>query len=170
MHDIAVPLIDTTALLLQSETDDVGSAWVAFALAAGAAAVIVIVRFRLWSVPVRPIGPRPVELPLWMVGALIAYAAGSLGTMLPATDDPAYARLASGAVGNAAQVLVAAIFLLRFTRPSDQPAASVGRALRSGIAAFMLITPIVATLSIWINALLVEGRDRPMPQVDPTAW
>jgi len=152
MHDIAVPLIDTTALLLQSETGDAGVLGGGVVLALAAIAAASILRWRLWTVPVQPLGRLPVELPLWFMGALVAYAAGAFGAALPASGDAAYARLASGVVGNAAQALVAAIFLLRFTQPAARPASTATRAALVGAAAFLLITPIVASLSICVNA------------------
>lgn len=154
MHDIAVPLIDTTALLLQSETGDAGVLGGAIVLALAAVAVGCVLRWRLWTVPAQPLGRLPVELPLWFMGALVAYAAGAFGAALPASADAAYARLAGGVAGNAAQALVAAIFLLRFTQPAARPASPVTRAALAGVAAFLLITPIVAALSIGANALL----------------
>ena len=154
MHDIAVPLIDTTALLLQSETGDAGTLGGAVVLGAAAAAIACILRWRLWTVPAQPLGRLPVELPLWFMGAIVAYAAGAFGAALPASGDAAYARLAGGAVGNAAQALVAAIFLVRFTQPAALPATAARRAALAGAAAFALITPVVAALSIGMNALL----------------
>lgn len=161
MHDIAVPLIDTNAVLLQSETVDASTAWGALVIVAALAAGTAILRWRLWSIPSKPLGRLPVEVPLWMLGALVSYAAGAFGAAVSLTDDMAYARLASNVLGNGAQVVAAAIFLTRFTRPSGRPASPPFHAALAGVVAFMLITPIVASLSIALNALLVSlGQPR----------
>lgn len=161
MHDIAVPLIDTNAVLLQSETVDASTAWGALVIVAALAAGTAILRWRLWSIPSKPLGRLPVEVPLWMLGALVSYAAGAFGAAVSLTDDMAYARLASNVLGNGAQVVAAAIFLTRFTRPSGLPASPPFHAALAGVVAFMLITPIVASLSIALNALLVSlGQPR----------
>ena len=161
MHDIAVPSIDTNAVLLQSETVDASTAWGALVIVAALAAGTAILRWRLWSIPSKPLGRLPVEVPLWMLGALVSYAAGAFGAAVSLTDDMAYARLASNVLGNGAQVVAAAIFLTRFTRPSGLPASPPFHAALAGVVAFMLITPIVASLSIALNALLVSlGQPR----------
>ena len=87
MHDIAVPLIDTTALLLQSETGDAGVLGGVAVLAVAAVAAGCAVHWRLWTVPAQPLGRLPVELPLWLMGALVAYAAGAFGAALPASGN-----------------------------------------------------------------------------------
>jgi len=161
MHDIAVPLIDTNALLLQSETGDGGAFGGALVIGAALAAIAAVIRWRLWSIPATPLGRIPVEVPLWMLGAFMSYAAGAFGAAISLTDDAAYARLASNVLGNAAQVLAAGIFIARFTRPSERPASSPVRAVLAGVGAFLLITPVVASLSIVLNALLVSlGQPR----------
>jgi len=160
MHDIAVPLIDTNALLLQSETGG-GALGGALVIGAALAAIAALIHWRLWSIPATPRGWIPVEVPLWMLGALVSYAAGAFGAAVPLTDDAAYARLASNVLGNSAQVLAAGIFIARFTRPSERPASPPFRAALAGVVAFLLITPIVASLSIALNALLVSlGQPR----------
>lgn len=164
MHDIAIPLIDTNALLLQSETGDGGALGGALVVGAALAAIAVVARWRLWSIPATPLGRIPVEVPLWMLGAFVSYAAGALGAGLSLTDDAAYARLASNVLGNAIQLLTAGIFLAKFTQPTGRPAAPPLRAAREGVVAFLLITPIVASLSIALNALLIWLGQSAMPE------
>lgn len=154
MHDIAVPSIDTTAVLLQSEAGEGGSLGVAVVLLSAVAAAAIIRLGRLWRIGPDARGAEPVELGIWLLGAMLAYVAGAFGAAVPPADDPAYARLASGAVGNLAQVVVAALFLARFTRPLPLPALPASRAARAGIAGFLLITPIVAAVSIAVNGLM----------------
>jgi len=157
MHDIAVPSIDASALLLQSE----GPAWESFAgaavLLAAVAAAAVVVRRGLWRVGSGPRGAEPVELGIWLVGAMLAYVAGGFGAAVPDTGDAAYTRLSAGAVGNLAQITVAAAFLGRFTNPLPRPALPASRAALEGVTAFLLVTPVAAAVSIAVNAVAVAA-------------
>jgi len=154
MQGIAAPSIDMTAVLLQSEGVDLGGLLVAGMLAAGAMALGVVVQRRLWRIGPDQRGTEPVELSLWLLGAILAYIAGGFGEAAPPTEDAAYTRLVKGTVGNLAQILVASAFLARFTSPLPLPALPAARSVRAGVAGFLLLTPIVGAVSIVVNGLL----------------
>ena len=161
---VIASFIDIPATLLQSK-DEVGGG-VAAVLLVGALAVgaiTAIVGKGLWKCPAQPIGriPRdPAIGGLAMMIALIigsvagAGAAGAAASM--GINDEAYARLAAGVAGNMVQVAIALLALQVVTQCNGTtPAAKPARAIGAGVLAFLLVAPVVAGVSIAINAMLV---------------
>ena len=173
---VIASFIDIPATLLQSK-DEVGGGvsdgmgdgmggGVAAVLLVGALAVgaiTAIVGKGLWKCPAQPIGriPRdPAIGGLAMMIALIigsvagAGAAGAAASM--GINDEAYARLAAGVAGNMVQVAIALLALQVVTQCNGTtPAAKPARAIGAGVLAFLLVAPVVAGVSIAINAMLV---------------
>lgn len=161
---VIASFIDIPATLLQSK-DEVGGGVAAVLLVGVLAvgAIAVIVGRGLWKCPAQPIGriPRdPAIGGLAMMIALIigsvagAGAAGAAASM--GIDDEAYARLAAGVAGNIVQVAIALLALQVVTQCNGTtPAAKPARAIGAGVLAFLLVAPVVAGVSIAINAMLV---------------
>lgn len=161
---VIASFIDIPATLLQSK-DEVGGGVAAVLLVGVLAvgAIAVIVGKGLWKCPAQPIGrvPRdPAIGGLAMMIALIigsvagAGAAGAAASM--GIDDEAYARLAAGVAGNMVQVAIALLALQVVTQCNGTtPAAKPARAIGAGVLAFLLVAPVVAGVSIAINAMLV---------------
>ena len=161
---VIASFIDIPATLLQSK-DEVGGGVAAVLLVGVLAigAIAVIVGKGLWKCPAQPIGrvPRdPAIGGLAMMIALIigsvagAGAAGAAASM--GINDEAYARLAAGVAGNMVQVAIALLALQVVTQCNGTtPAAKPARAIGAGVLAFLLVAPVVAGVSIAINAMLV---------------
>ena len=161
---VIASFIDIPATLLQSK-DEVGGGVAAVLLVGVLAvgAITAIVGKGLWKCPAQPIGriPRdPAIGGLAMMIALIigsvagAGAAGAAASM--GIDDEAYARLAAGVAGNMVQVAIALLALQVVTQCNGTtPAAKPARAIGAGVLAFLLVAPVVAGVSIAINAMLV---------------
>lgn len=161
---VIASFIDIPATLLQSK-DEVGGGVAAVLLVGVLAvgAITAIVGKGLWKCPAQPIGriPRdPAIGGLAMMIALIigsvagAGAAGAAASM--GINDEAYARLAAGVAGNMVQVAIALLALQVVTQCNGTtPAAKPARAIGAGVLAFLLVAPVVAGVSIAINAMLV---------------
>lgn len=157
MHDLPDSLIDAPALLLQSNAAGGGGPAVAVA-AVGAAALVstaLIVRRRLWRVPAEPRGRTPLDPMFWVLGSFGAYLAGSAGFAASGlVADAAYDRLLVGAIGNLAQAAVALLLIVRLARDATTPADRGVRAVWTGVAALLLVAPLVAATSLAVNAIL----------------
>lgn len=161
---VIASFIDIPATLLQSK-DEVGGGVAAVLLVGVLAvgAITAIVGKGLWKCPAQPIGriPRdPAIGGLAMMIALIigsvagAGAAGAAASM--GINDEAYARLAAGVAGNMVQVAIALLALQVVTQCNGTTqAAKPPRAIGAGVLAFLLVAPVVAGVSIAINAMLV---------------
>lgn len=159
MHDLLDPLIDAPPLLLQSNAaGDGGPAGGVASVAMTAWAVValaVVARRRLWRVPAEPVGRTPLDPMFWVLGAFAAYLAGTAGFAASGLcADAAYDRLLTGVIGNIVQTVLAAMLIARLGRDAVVPSVPVSRALGVGVAALLLVAPIVAATSLAANAIL----------------
>ncbi len=167
MHVIAAISIDAPALLLQSNGDsavaDAAATAAPWAMAAvvgllAVASLVAVVRLRLWRMPAEASGRIPRDPAIGALAMMFALVAGALAAAAAggaAIADPAYARLATGALSNLAQAAVALLVIHSvLSRPGAAPAMPVRRAALHGAAALALVFPVIAALSIAINAAL----------------
>lgn len=161
---VIASFIDIPATLLQSK-DEVGGGVAAVLLVGVLAigAIAVIVGKGLWKCPAQPIGRVPRDPAIGGLAMMIALVIGSVAGAGAAgaaasmgIDDEAYARLAAGVAGNIVQVAIALLALQVVTQCNGTtPAAKPARAIGAGVLAFLLVAPVVAGVSIAINAMLV---------------
>ena len=164
MHVIAAISIDVPALLLQSNGESAGGgagAWI-LPVAAGvlaAAALAVVVSRRLWRMPAEASGRLPRDPAVGALALMFALVAGSIAAVAAGgagIEDPAYARLAAGVASNLAQAAVA-LFAIHsvLSRPGAGTPMPAARAAREGAVALVLAFPVIAAISLGVNALLV---------------
>ncbi len=161
---VIASFIDIPATLLQSK-DEVGGGVAAVLLVGVLAigAIAVIVGKGLWKCPAQPIGRLPRDPAIGGLAMMIALIIGSVAGAGAAgaaasmgINDEAYARLAAGVAGNMVQVAIALLALQVVTQCNGTtPAAKPARAIGAGVLAFLLVAPVVAGVSIAINAMLV---------------
>jgi membrane protease YdiL (CAAX protease family) len=161
---VIASFIDIPATLLQSK-DEVGGGVAAVLLVGVLAigAITAIVGKGLWKCPAQPIGRVPRDPAIGGLAMMIALVIGSVAGAGAAgaaasmgIDDEAYARLAAGVAGNMVQVAIALLALQVVTQCNGTtPAAKPARAIGAGVLAFLLVAPVVAGVSIAINAMLV---------------
>ena len=161
---VIASFIDIPATLLQSK-DEVGGGVAAVLLVGVLAigAIAVIVGKGLWKCPAQPIGRVPRDPAIGGLAMMIALVIGSVAGAGAAgaaasmgIDDEAYARLAAGVAGNIVQVAIALLALQVVTQCNGTTqAAKPPRAIGAGVLAFLLVAPVVAGVSIAINAMLV---------------
>ncbi len=161
---VIASFIDIPATLLQSK-DEVGGGVAAVLLVGVLAigAIAVIVGKGLWKCPAQPIGRVPRDPAIGGLAMMIALVIGSVAGAGAAgaaasmgIDDEAYARLAAGVAGNMVQVAIALLALQVVTQCNGTTqAAKPARAIGAGVLAFLLVAPVVAGVSIAINAMLV---------------
>ena len=161
---VIASFIDIPATLLQSK-DEVGGGVAAVLLVGVLAlgAIAVIVGKGLWKCPAQPIGRVPRDPAIGGLAMMIALVIGSVAGAGAAgaaasmgIDDEAYARLAAGVAGNIVQVAIALLALQVVTQCNGTTqAAKPARAIGAGVLAFLLVAPVVAGVSIAINAMLV---------------
>ena len=161
---VIASFIDIPATLLQSK-DEVGGGVAAVLLVGVLAigAIAVIVGKGLWKCPAQPIGRVPRDPAIGGLAMMIALVIGSVAGAGAAgaaasmgINDEAYARLAAGVAGNMVQVAIALLALQVVTQCNGTTqAAKPARAIGAGVLAFLLVAPVVAGVSIAINAMLV---------------
>lgn len=161
---VIASFIDIPATLLQSK-DEVGGGVAAVLLVGVLAigAIAVIVGKGLWKCPAQPIGRVPRDPAIGGLAMMIALVIGSVAGAGAAgaaasmgINDEAYARLAAGVAGNMVQVAIALLALQVVTQCNGTTqAAKPPRAIGAGVLAFLLVAPVVAGVSIAINAMLV---------------
>ena len=161
---VIASFIDIPATLLQSK-DEVGGGVAAVLLVGVLAvgAITAIVGKGLWKCPAQPIGRVPRDPAIGGLAMMIALVIGSVAGAGAAgaaasmgINDEAYARLAAGVAGNMVQVAIALLALQVVTQCNGTTqAAKPPRAIGAGVLAFLLVAPVVAGVSIAINAMLV---------------
>lgn len=164
---MSAPIIVTPALLLQSDE----SAWrspAALALGAvGVLAAAAVVRWRLWRCPAHALGGLPRDPAVGALGFMMGLVLGAIGASAVAQLGPAdadYARLAGGAAGNLLQLALFVAFAHSALMVPAGMAAAPRSAVAQGLAATVLVIPVVALLAIGANAALVALGRPPAPQ------